>query len=117
MAKYFNLKAVEEDIDYLLSVNELGNMDFIDDLMSISGNTTPKQIMSAFKTSIIVYFFYIKLANEEENYELSSKILRVVEFERMGCFNQLVNAKVPDDGLDEYLDVVVDEIKQTILDK
>jgi len=114
--KLFNLKQINEDVDYILATNELGSMEFIDDLLA-SGNTNPKKIMSAFKTSVIVFFFYIKLANEDEDYELSAKILRVIEFERMNTYNQLLSKAVPEDGLDEYLDAVVNEIKTTILNK
>ncbi len=117
MSKYFNLNILESDIDYIISVNEL-NLEFIDDLLSTSGGTTTiKQIMSAFKTNVILYFFYIKLADKEEKYELSHKLMRVIEFERMSCYNQLINKKAIEEGLDAYLDSIVDEIKYLILNK
>lgn len=111
---HFNLKDIEDNVDYLLSMNELGNHDVINDLLKLS-NRNSDNIIQSLKGSLILWYFYIKIANEVENYELSGKITHLIEIEKQDCLVALVELGMKSGGLKEYVDDIGFEIKDLML--
>lgn len=114
MPHHFNLKEIEDNVDYLISINELGNHDVINDLLKLSDRNCDN-IVESLKGSLILWWFYIRMANSEENYELSGKILRLIEIEKEDCVVALVGLGMKQGGLMEFINDINAEIKDLML--
>lgn len=114
---HFNLKEIELDVDYILSISELGANEMFDDMVStMNEGISSESIINVFKNSVAIWFFYIKLANKEENYELSSKILKVIQTEKDDAIVQLRKNGYNLKGLNKYLDEIITETKNLMLE-
>ena len=112
----FNLKNIENEIDYLISINELGKQDWLDDIFSMSSRSA-NQVIDVFKKSIIVWVFYLKLSNEQESYELSAKIMKIIEIEKQDAIDEITFSGNADEYLEDYLDAIIKETIKTTLNK
>jgi len=114
--KYFSLKEIEEDVNYILAMNEMGQNEAIEHLMELR-NVNSNTVVGVFKNSIILWAFYIKLADQKEQYELSAKILRVVDAEKEECMDRLLqnNDTLDEEGLEYYLDSIIAEVMNFVL--
>lgn len=111
--KFFNTQEIEENVDYLLSVSELGN-DWATGLVN-AGTKSFSQIIDGFKETLIIWYFYTKISNQEENYELSDKIRRVIELEKLDAIEQLLLKGGDERIIENFVNEIDIEIRNLML--
>jgi hypothetical protein len=112
MSKHFNMQDIEEELDYYLALNNDGN-ELINDLFNLIDKNA-EQILRLFKNTIIIWATYKKISNEEENYELSAKIMKLIEIERNNTFDSLIQINFPKKNILKYLNSIIEEIEDIV---